>query len=158
MYTSEMALECHTRSVHGPRPKPNLKQYFNDDGDINVEDDSDNDEDWKASKEDERLLKEDEDFIPCTYCNFKSRYIKDIKNHIDFTHSVMKRINQQVRKNILPKGKGPTENKNKVHKVSGQKEFKSCPVIFVIKLLHKTLILNGTYLKCIKLERIRLLQ
>ena len=52
---SEMALDCHTRSVQGPRPKPNLKQYVNDDGDFDVEDDSDNDEDWKASKEDERL-------------------------------------------------------------------------------------------------------
>ena len=50
-----MALDCHTRSVHGPRPKPNLKQYVNDDGDFDVEDDLDNDEDWKASKEDERL-------------------------------------------------------------------------------------------------------
>ena len=52
---SEMSLDCHTRSVHGPRPKPNLKQYVNDDGDFDGEDDSDNDEDWKASKEDERL-------------------------------------------------------------------------------------------------------
>ena len=47
-----MALECHIRSVQGPRQKPNLKLYFTDDGDIDVEDDLDNDEEWKASKGD----------------------------------------------------------------------------------------------------------
>ena len=57
---------CHARSVHGPRPKPNLKQYFNNDGDFDVEDDLDNDKDWKESKEDECILKEDENFLSCT--------------------------------------------------------------------------------------------
>ena len=68
---SEMALECHIRSVHDPRPKPNLKQYLTDDAGIYVEAYSDNDKDWKASKEDEHQLKEDEEFLYCTYCNFK---------------------------------------------------------------------------------------
>ena len=45
--------------------------------DFDVEDVLDNDKDWKASKEDERLLKTDEDFLSCTYWNFKSRYQKD---------------------------------------------------------------------------------
>ena len=53
------------------KPKPNLKQYFTDVGGIAVEDYSDNDKDWKAIKTDERQLKEDEDFLSCTYCNFK---------------------------------------------------------------------------------------
>ena len=72
-----MITDCHTRSVHGPRPISNLKQYVNYDVDFDVKDDLDNDEDWKASKEDERLLKADEDFLSFTYCNFKSRYLKD---------------------------------------------------------------------------------
>ena len=150
-----MIIDCHTWSVHIPRPKPSLKQYVNDDGDFDVENDSDNDKDWKASKKDELPLKEDEDILSCTYCHFKSRYQKDLKVHIDFTHSIMKRINQQVMKNIIPKEKGPTENKQKSRRC--QIEFKSCLVMFMIQVLHKTLILNGKYLRCIKLERVCLL-
>ena len=55
-------------------------------------------------------------------------------------------------KNILPKEKGHTENKKKSRRC--QIEFKSCLVMFVIKVLHTSLILNGTYLRCIKLERL----
>ena len=56
-------------------------------------------------------------------------------NHIDFTHSIMKRINQQVMKNLLTKEKGPrTENKRK--SPEGVKS-NSRAVMFAIKVLQK---------------------
>ena len=58
-------------------------------------------------------------------------------------------------KNLLPKEKGPT-TKNKTKSPEGIKE-NSRAVMFVLKVLQKTVILNRTYLRCIKLERVHLL-
>ena len=58
-------------------------------------------------------------------------------------------------KNILQKEKGSTETKKKVQKASNRIQELSFNICH--KSFTKRLMLNGTYLRCIKLERVGLL-
>ena len=64
------------------------------DGDLEVDDDSDEDEDWTRSKEDENLLREDSEdefMFNCNQCEFDTIWEDQLKNHIEWQHKRQKR-------------------------------------------------------------------